>query len=331
MNDTRELLSEDGMAIVMLCSQLGLSEEHDATALTLKEWNGLAQKIGASDLRRPSALLGAAAHELAKELGLVLSEAERIVSLLTRGGAMAVELENLADTGIWCVTRTDDAYPARIRNTLKHQAPPVLFGAGELTILQQLAVAVVGSRNLDEPGEDFAKQLGAMCARASVTVVSGGARGTDRISMQAGLDSGGHAAGVLADSLSKSIRQPDVRELVADGRLVLLTPYRPDNGFSVGAAMGRNKIIYGAADFAVIVSSDYQKGGTWAGAVEALKADWCPVFVRSDANVAPGNKELVNKGALPISDVELGGTEDVVEWMKTRAGLRMKQPELLPA
>src|SRR2546427_5909173 len=148
MNDARELLSEDGMVMVMLSSQLGLSEEHDATVLTLKEWNGLAQKIGASDLKRPSALLGVAAHELAKELGLVLSEAERIVRLLTRGGPMAVELENLANTGIWCVTRVDDAYPARIRSTLKHPAPPVLFGAGELTILQQLAVAGVGSRNL---------------------------------------------------------------------------------------------------------------------------------------------------------------------------------------
>ena len=78
-----------------------------------------------------------------------------------------------------------------------------------------------------------------------------------------------------------------------------------------------------------IVSSDYQKGGTWSGAVEALQADWYPVFVRSDANVATGNKQLIKKGALPISDVELGGTEDIVEWMKTRAGLRMKQPELL--
>src|SRR6266571_1432045 len=331
MNDARELLSEDGMAIVMLCSQLALGDERDVTALSLKEWNALAQKIGASDLKRPSALLGVGAQELARELGLVPSDAERIVLLLTRGGTMALELENLADTGIWCVTRADGAYPPRIRKTLKHRAPPVLFGAGELTILDQPTIAVVGSRNLEASGEAFARQLGAMCARASVTVVSGGARGTDRISMQAGLDSGGHAAGVLADSLSKSIRQPDVRELVADGRLVMLTPYRPYNGFSVGAAMGRNKIIYGAADYAVIVSSDYQKGGTWAGAVEALKADWCPIFVRSDASAAPGNKELVNKGALPISDVELGGMEDVVEWMKARADLRMKQPELLPA
>ena len=47
MNDARELLSEDGMATVMLCSQLGLGEEHDATALTLKEWNGPSASVAA--------------------------------------------------------------------------------------------------------------------------------------------------------------------------------------------------------------------------------------------------------------------------------------------
>ena len=169
MNDARGLLSEDGMAMVMLCSQLGLGEEREATALSLKEWNALAQKISASDLKRPSALLGMAAQGLAKELRVVLSDAERIVQLLGRGGTIALELENLANTGIWCVTGADDAYPTRILKTLKHQAPPVLFGAGELTIFDQPTIAVVGSRNLEESGEAFARQLGAICARASVT------------------------------------------------------------------------------------------------------------------------------------------------------------------
>jgi predicted Rossmann fold nucleotide-binding protein DprA/Smf involved in DNA uptake len=149
--------------------------------------------------------------------------------------------------------------------------------------------------------------------------------------MQAALEAGGHAVGILGDSLARTIRQPDVREFVSDGRLVLLTPYRPDNGFSVGAAMGRNKIIYGAADYAVVVSSDYQKGGTWAGAVETLTAGWCPVFVRSGANAAPGNGELINKGAFPLADGELEGVANIVDWMREHAGSRPQQGELLLA
>src|SRR6267378_2574811 len=213
-------------------------------------------------------------------------------------------IDRIKRRGIGCVTRADDAYPARLRNALKHQSPAVLFGAGAMEILEEPAIAIVGSRNLDQSGEDFTRRLGALCAQHSA-VVSGGARGTDRVSMEAALDAGGHAVGVLADSLSRSLRQPDVREFVANGRLVLLTPYHPDNGFSIGAAMGRNKVIYGAADYSVVVSSDVQKGGTWSGAIEALAAGWCPVFVRSGENVPAGNNELINKGGQPLIDASL--------------------------
>src|SRR5206468_1140399 len=135
-------------------------------------------------------------------------------------------------------------------------------------------------RNIDEAGAAFAREVGRKAAAAKLLVVSGGARGTDRIAMDGALEADGNAVGAMADTLETTARKSDVRELLLDGRLVLLTPYLPAAGFSVGAAMGRNKIIYGLADFAVVVSSDYQTGGTWAGAVEALKAGWCPVFVR---------------------------------------------------
>ena len=333
MISARELMSDDGAVVALLCSHLGLSGSDEATVapLTLREWNALARKIHDSEIKNPHGLIGLSAEELAKPLVLLAAEAERIVQLLARGGSMAIELERLAASGIWCVTRADDAYPARLRNALKHQSPAVLFGAGALEIIELPAIAIVGSRNLDESGEDFTRRLGALCAQQSVVVVSGGARGTDRVSMQAALDAGGHAVGILADSLSRSIRQPDVREFVANGRLVLLTPYHPDNGFSIGAAMGRNKVIYGAADYAMVVSSDYQKGGTWAGADEALKAGWCPVFVRSGDKVPPGNRELINKGAQPVVDAVLDDVGDITAWMKGHARSTPQQGELLPA
>lgn len=331
MIDARELMSDDGAVVAMLCSHLGLGGSDEPAPFTLREWNALARKIHDSEIKYPRSLLGLSGEELAKRLGLIATEAARIAHLLARGGSLALELEHLAASGIWCVTRVDDAYPARLRNTLKHQAPPVLFGAGELEILKKPAIAIVGSRNLDESGESCARSLGALCAGQSVAVVSGGARGTDRFAMQAALEAGGRAVGILADSVVRTIRQPDVREFVTDGRLVLLTPYQPDNGFTVGAAMGRNKIIYGAADYSVVVSSDYQKGGTWAGAVETLTAGWCPVFVRSGANVGQGNRELINKGAVPISDTDIEGLENVIEWMKEHAASRPQQGELLPA
>jgi predicted Rossmann fold nucleotide-binding protein DprA/Smf involved in DNA uptake len=329
--NAHEYLSDDGQATLLLCSSLALrpaGKNPDLSPLKLSEWNQLERKIRESSLKTPSALQGRGTAELAKALALPNDEAERITRLLEFAGQFSVELEKLFERSLWAVTRRDRLYPPHLRDTLKHQAPAVLFGAGDLQLLQHAGVAVVGSRNIDEAAVAFAREVGAKAVAAKFPVVSGGARGTDRIAMQAALEAGGIAFGALADSLERTACQADVREFVSDGKLVLLTPYAPDAGFSVGAAMGRNKLIYGLAGFAVVVSSDYQSGGTWAGAIEALKAGWCPVFARDGEGVPNGNQELLKLGAASLSYRALPGIMDLRAWMQEHSAARTTEKEL---
>ena len=319
----QDYLCQDGLAVLLLCSMLGIDEKNApgfVSPLTLSEWNKLDLKISNSSLKTPCALLGLGAAELAKALEISPDEAERLGQLLDRAGRLTLELENLASRGMWAVTRLDEYYPSKLRDSLKHQAPVVVFGAGQIQLLRRAGMAVIGSRTIDEAGIAFAKEVGQKSAAAKWPVVSGGARGTDRLAMHGALDAGGTAFGVLADSLERTIRQPDVRQFLLDDQLVLLTPYAPTAGFSVGGAMGRNKVIYGLADFAVVVSSDFQTGGTWAGAVEALKANWCPVFARDGENVPKGNKELIRLGAAPLPGSELAAMDDLPAWLRDHAG-----------
>jgi len=326
-----DYLSDDGLVMLALCSTFGLPERataDGAAPFTLSEWNKLARQVHDSPLQQPAALQGRTAADLARELAIAPDDVERIVRLLDRSGRLALELEALFSRGLWVVTRVDEGYPARLRDTLKHQAPTVLFGAGNLALLRRGGIAVIGSRNIDEAGTAFAQAVGRKAAAAKSPVVSGGARGTDRLAMGAALEGGGSALGVLADSLERTVRQPDLRQLLLDDQLVLLTPYAPSAGFSVGAAMGRNKVIYGLADYAVVVSSDFQTGGTWAGAVEALKAGWCPVFARDGAEVPKGNRELLKLGAAPLTGPDLDGAGNLCEWLHDHARRRPVEGEL---
>ena len=329
--NAHEYLSDDGQAILLLCSSLALpptAKATDLSPLKLSEWNQLARKISESSLKTPAALQGHSADDLAKALSLPTDEAERIVRLLEFTSQLSIELQNLIERGLWAVTRVDENYPPHLRDTLKHQAPTVFFGAGNIRLLQRPGVAVIGSRNIDEAGAAFAREVGAKAVAAKLPVVSGGARGTDRIAMQAALEADGLAFGALADSLERTARQADVREFVSDGKLVLLTPYAPDAGFSVGGAMGRNKLIYGLAEFAVVVSSDHQTGGTWAGAVEALKANWCPVLVRGGDNVPHGNKELLKLGATELPADQLPQISNLAAWVQQHAPAKATDTEL---
>jgi DNA processing protein len=298
-------ITADSQAIVLLCSTLALPREATVKPLTPKEWSSFAASIHASDVRAPSALFGLDAAEIAHATRMSPEAGQRVAELLSRGGQLALELERLSSRGIWVLTRADDDYPPLLRSRLKATAPPVLFGAGRRSLLGERGVAVVGSRNADESSLAFAAELGRRCARSGFALVSGAARGIDTAAMVSAADAGGMAIGVVAESLERAARRQDLRSHLGEGELVLITPQHPAAGFTVGGAMGRNRLIYCLAEAAVVVAASGENGGTRAGALENLKAGWVPLLVRADADAPPGNRELIRGGGLPITRDDL--------------------------
>lgn len=292
-------LSPDSQVILLLCSHLGLSSDPDTAPFTLRDWNPLARKLQTSSLR-PGALLDLSEQDLISQLGLSSEEAGRISRLLERRGSLAIDLERLESLGIKALTRADENYPLRYRQRLKDATPAVLFYSGNRELLGQRGISVVGSRNVDEVGQACAAYIGNACVWSGLVLYSGGAKGVDSISMKAALEGRGTAVGILADSLERAIRTPETRTALLRGDLCLVTPYAPNAGFSVGTAMGRNKLIYALADYAVVAASDVEKGGTWAGATEALKAEWVPVFVLDYSDMPEGNRALLKKGGIAL-------------------------------
>lgn len=315
-------LTDDAQAMLLLCSHLGLAGRSDLAPLTLREWNPLARRLQSSPLGRPGALLGRSAADLARELGLTQDSQPspaRLARLLERGGALAIEMERLTSLGIWAVTRADPDYPTRLRQRLKESAPPVLFGSGVHALIGQPGLAVVGSRHTDSRRHALAEQVGNACGRCGLVVYSGGAAGVDRIATAAAIAARGHAVSVLAHSLAQALRQPETRSAVERGDMALLTPYAPNAGFSVGAAMGRNKLIYALADYALVVASDADKGGTWAGATEALDHGWVPVFVLESDDMPEGNRRLLQRGAFPFPEQSAVLSTELRRWLETHS------------
>lgn len=321
-------ISPDSQAILLLCSHIGLLSDSEYSSLTLKEWNPLAKKLHSISMR-PSDLIGVAPKEIQNQLGINLVEAERYYHLLQRSGSLAIELERLESLGIHVLTRADQDYPVRYRQRLKDAAPAILFYAGEKTLLGQPGIAVVGSRHLDEAGMACAEFVGNSCGLSGLVLYSGGAKGVDTISMNAALTSRGTAVGILADSLEKSIRNPENRAAISRGDLCLATPYSPNAPFSVGTAMGRNKLIYTLADYAIVVASDTKKGGTWAGATEALRKKWIPVFALDLPDMPEGNKLLIQKGALPFPHLFSDQYLELKTWLKEKSSKVKPNPHQL--
>lgn len=309
------MLSQDSQVLLSLCSHLGLANDSDLAPLTIREWNLLARKIQASKFIRTDELLGQNADEIKRQLDISETEASRLVRLLERNDVLVSELGRLASQGIQVMTRADSDYPQRYHQRLKESAPVVIFYAGEPALLGQPGIAVVGSRHLDQAGQECAKFIGNACGLSGLVLYSGNAKGVDTLSMNAALEARGSAVGILADSLERSIRDSETKTAIRNGDLCLATPYLPNAGFSVGAAMGRNRLIYCLADYAVVVASDAEKGGTWAGATEALKAGWIPVFVLDHAAMPDGNRLLLQKGGAAFPHPFPEHYRKLAEWL----------------
>jgi predicted Rossmann fold nucleotide-binding protein DprA/Smf involved in DNA uptake len=317
-------LSPDSQTLLLLCSHLGLPADPNPSPLTLREWNPLARKLQSATLR-PADLLGLSTADLLQtRLSLAEDEAIRLARLLERSGALAIALERLESLGIHALTRADAEYPPKYRQVLKESAPAVLFYAGERALLGQPGIAVVGSRHLDKAGQDCARFVGNACGLSGLVLYSGGAKGVDTISMTAALESRGSAVGILADSLEKAIRAPEYRAALQKGDLCLASPYSPSAPFSVGAAMGRNRLIYCLADYAIVVASDAETGGTWAGATEALKNGWVPVFVLDHPAMPDGNRLLLQKGGLEFPHPFPDHYSKLKDWLQAQTATRTK-------
>jgi predicted Rossmann fold nucleotide-binding protein DprA/Smf involved in DNA uptake len=301
MNAEPNPLSDDAIATVLVASYLGLPSRSDVTPLGPVGWFNLAATLHQSG-KRPAYLLGTEAAGLQAELGLSPDEADAIVRLTERAGSIGFDLDQLAQRGIWVLTRGDAGYPRRLASKLGANRPPVLFGAGPRDFLASGGIAIVGSRNVDEAGSEFATIIGGQAAYSGINVISGGARGVDLLAMQGAIAADGVAVGVLTDSLERWIKDPDLRSHIHGQRLTLVTPFKPDAGFNARNAMARNKYVYALADYSVVVASDKDKGGTWSGAIENLreKNRWSVLFVRQTEDAPAGNAALIQKGGIPL-------------------------------
>jgi len=310
MAQTIEMMSEDAKVILLLCGHLG--KPNQIRPLALSEYNRVARWLRGVDLRPADLLKPDYIPTLAKEVAV---DETRLRRLLDRGMQLGMAVEKWNQSGIWVICRSDSEYPARFKSHLVGQAPAILFGIGNRSLLSGGGVAIVGARDIDEEGRAFAQDVAARCARGDVPVVSGGARGVDETAMSAALAEGGAVIGVLANKLLQRSVTREARAGLADGYLLLLSPYYPEAGFSTGRAMRRNKLIYALADYGLVVSATYNKGGTWAGAVEELKRDRSrPIFVRIEGTVSSGNRKLADRGAIPFP--EMDDRQLTSDWLK---------------
>ena len=242
-------------------------------------------------------------HDSIKEL--VESGEESVTELLKRSAAVSFAVEDLKQKGYYITTFLDEDFPERLRTKLLDFCPPLLYTCGDWRLNQKRLVGYVGSRNITEEDIAWTVKRVKENIRDGYGIVTGGAKGIDSVALNQTFADGGCAVLFLPDNIQTKIREPLIQKNLLNGSLLIyshVSPYaaKTRNSF-VASAMERNKYIYAQSVATVVVRSDYGKGGTWAGASEAIKHKWSYVYVWNHQQYQ-GNQELIRLGGAALSD-----------------------------
>ena len=226
------------------------------------------------------------------------------------------DLAWLAGEGNHLATLDDPRYPALLREI--PDAPPLLYIHGDPSVLCELQLAVVGSRNPTSGGRraayDFARYLGG----AGLVITSGLALGVDAAAHEGALDGGGRTIAVVGTGLDRvyPARHRDLAHRIAEnGALVSEFPIgvgpRPEH------FPRRNRVISGLSLGTLVVEAAARSGSLITARLAAEQGREVFAIPGSIHNpLARGCHALIRQGA---KLVEQGS--DIIEELGQLAGV----------
>lgn len=157
------------------------------------------------------------------------------------------------------MTLDDESYPGLLRRI--YQAPYILFYKGNPDIMNNLSIAVVGSRRATAYGRIIARQLARELSEAGVAVVSGMARGIDSEAHWGALEGAGYTAAVLGSGIDVVYPRENrtLYERICE-RGAVISEFCPGTPPEAANFPRRNRIISGLSKGVAVVEAKMKSG-----------------------------------------------------------------------
>ncbi len=235
------------------------------------------------------------------------------------------ELEWAEQSGNQIICYDDEAYPVLLQQTVNF--PPLLYCSGNIELLANPQIAIVGSRHCTPGGAKTATDFARMLARSGLTITSGMATGIDTHAHSGALACGGNTIAVTGTGLDR-IYPASNRQMAYDiqekGLLVtefpLGTSPRSDN------FPRRNRIISGLCVATLVVEAARRSGSliTAHQAVEQGREVFAiPGSIHNPQ--ARGCHQLIREGAKLVDQVS-----DIIEELSSLLGFVAQQQKIEP-
>lgn len=193
------------------------------------------------------------------------------------------------------VSALDDNYPALLRLIVDY--PPIVYVKGDIGNLNQVACAVVGTRQASHLGTSWAKQIAATLTEHGLAIVSGLALGIDTAAHEGTLRASGKTIAILAHGLDRvtpsSNAQLAARILGSGGSL--LSEHPPGVPPRRAEYVRRNRLQSGMSVCSIVVESAREGGAIHQA--RFTKEQGRDLFTVIPGPETPGHQEFNRDGA----------------------------------
>ncbi len=155
---------------------------------------------------------------------------------------------------------TEEKYPEKLR--LVKPLVKKIYACGDISLLSNKSIAVVGSRNNSEYGKKITEKITKELVYNGVTIISGMAIGIDDIAHRACIENGGKTIAVLGSGFNNIYPKENKKlfyQIINSGGLVI-SEYSIDTQVQMKNFPKRNRIISGLSDGVLIVEGAYRSG-----------------------------------------------------------------------
>lgn len=217
-------------------------------------------------------------------------------------------MDSLIKDEIKVITINDEGYPEFLKNI--SNPPYILYAKGNLNLLKEFSIAVVGARAATQYGKKVAFDLGKDLALHEVVTVSGMARGIDTQVHKGSLEAQGKTIAVLGSGIKVIYpkENTDLYKNICEEGLVI-SEFAPEISPEPGNFPMRNRIISGLSYGVVVVEAKIKSGAliTSDFALEQGRDVFAVPGPITSKN-SEGTNNLIKQGAKLVSC-----TEDILE------------------
>ena len=219
-----------------------------------------------------------------------------------------LRISNIVDASQRCgssiIPITDSRYPLNLKQIF--DPPLVLFAQGNIALLNQQQIAMVGSRDASINGRDNAFEFSQKLAQAGLVITSGLALGIDGAAHKGTLSVQGKTIAVVATGLDQvyPARHRLLAKSIIDNDGAIISEFAPGTPPKPGYFPKRNRIISGLS-LGVLVVEATIKSGSLVTARCAIEQNREVFAIPSTINnpQAKGCHWLIKQGAKLVDNV----------------------------